>query len=147
MSNRCSIKGKGSVAGGMGRRDDSFPRETLAERVANTRAREAGGGTSPAPGQPSIHGTAGFHSHCPSTPPASWQAPPVLPATPRSPPPPIRHCWYLHPDLGRLPALLLRWRHTGDKHFDGFICTVALDEGGRYALVEMWVDSAMLAPA
>jgi hypothetical protein len=136
------------VAGGTGRKDDTFGRETLAERVANTRARdpdEAAGARTAA--GPPAHDTSGFHPARPTSPPASWAAPPALPPTPSSPPPPIRHCWYLNPDLGRLPALLLKWRHTGDRHFDGFICTVALDSDGGYALVEMWVDAALLAPA
>jgi hypothetical protein len=131
----------------MGRRDDTFGQETLAERVANTRARQAGTSQPEGSAGVSVHGTAGFHRTRPKSPPASWAAPPALPASPNSPAPPVRHCWYLHPDYGRLPALFLRWRHSGDRHYDGFICTVMPDDTGAWCLTEFWVDASMLAPA
>ena len=93
------------MAGGM----DSgvgYSRETLAERVARTRAREAG----------------------------------LAPA-----PPVVKHAWYDGPH-GRQAALLLQWRVV-DGRYDGRICVVAPDEGGGWAVVEMWVEAEMLAPA
>lgn len=139
------------MAGGMGRRDDdAFPRETLAERVANTRSRQAGR-EAPSDAPIAAHSTAGFNSRHTASPPKSWAAPPALPPSPTSPAPLIRHCFYLSPDHGRLPALFLKWRQTSHRgmppHFDGFICTIALDESGTWCLTELWVDSAMLEPA
>jgi hypothetical protein len=131
----------------MGRKDDAFGRETLADRVAYTRGRQTGTPEATEAAQTSTHGTAGFHSSRPQTTPASWAAPPVLPPSPASPAPLVRHCWYLSPSHGRLPALFLRWRHTGNRHYDGFICTITLDETGTWCLTELWVDSAMLEPA
>ncbi len=92
--------------------------ETLAQRVANTRARSAG-----AP---------------------SAVTPDPAPPGPASPPPPLKHAWYDGPH-GRQPALLLEWRNI-EGHYDGRIC-VAAPDGDGWALVEMWVDGAMLAPA
>jgi hypothetical protein len=130
------------VAGGMGGSREDFPRETLDERVANTRARQAGRpGPSESAGQTG-HSTAGFHR----TPPPSWGAPPTPPATPSSPLPLLRHCWYDGP-FGRQPALLLRWRNISG-HFDGLIVVAAPDQAGTgWAVVEMWTDAAMLSPA
>ena len=45
---------------------------------------------------------------------------------------------------GRRPPLLLGWRNIGGR-FDGRICVAAPDEGG-WAIVEMWVEGAMLSP-
>ena len=118
------------MAGGMGRKGDDFGRETLAERVVNTRARQTG------------HGTAGFHG----TRPATWMPPSAPePAAPFSPPPKLRHCWYAGP-LGRQPALFLRWRNI-DGHYDGLIVVAAPDEDGTgWAVVEMWAESGLLSP-
>lgn len=59
-------------------------------------------------------------------------------------PPDLRHCWYDGPH-GRQAALLLEWRNRA-----GTWCgrvALARPEGDGWALVEMWVDAAMLAPA
>ncbi|RYB92967.1 hypothetical protein EUA93_00525 [Nocardioides oleivorans] len=99
------------MAGGMGRRDDE--RETLAQRVANTRARQAG-----------------------------QQSAPAREVEPS--PPPVKHAWYDGP-RGRQAVLLLAWRNIQGR-YDGRICVAVPDEGG-WAIVEMWVDGAMLSPA
>jgi hypothetical protein len=120
----------------MGGQNGTSPRETLAERVAITRARQAGLG----------HGTAGFHSTPPTMPPASWASLPMAPPSPASPPPPLRHCFYEGPH-GRQPALLLKWRCI-EQHWDGLIVVAAPDATGEgWAVVEMWTDSALLKPA
>ena len=97
----------GSMAGGMGPRGDGFPRETLAERVANTRARKTGSTLG--------HSTADAHGH--PQPPrrldhtARTAAPQALPATP---PPPLKHCWYdgepLRPPAGAAGEVALHRR-------------------------------------
>lgn len=130
------------------RGDDGFPRETLAERIANTRDRQAERGAEQPPEARSAgHGTAGFHGRRPTSPPASWAAPSPAQAGPTSSPPPIRHCWYLSAEHGRLPALLLKWRALGEGRFDGFICTVTLDEQDGWMLTEMWVEASLLSPS
>ena len=93
----------------MNRRRAFDERETLAERVAATRAREAGAGQ---------------------------------PAEPQ--PPLVKHAWYDGP-RGRQAALLLGWRNIQGR-YDGRIC-VAAPDGDGWAIVEMWVDGAMLSPA
>ena len=108
------------MAGGMSRRPERGTGETLAERVAATRARQAGSPASPVPGS------------MPSAPP------------PTLVPPVVKHAWYDGP-YGRQPALLLGWRNIQGR-FDGRICVAVPDDGG-WALVEMWVDGAMLSPA
>lgn len=89
--------------------------ETLAERVANTRAREAGS-------------------------PRAAQSEPQ----PEPEPPLVKHAWYDGP-RGRQAALLLGWRNIQGR-YDGRIC-VAAPDGDGWAIVEMWVDGAMLSPA
>jgi len=76
------------MAGGMGsgRRHD---RETLAERVANTRAAQA---------------AAAEHDETPAARTAR--------RTPSKPPPLFKHAWYDGP-YGRQPALLWEWRKIG----------------------------------
>lgn len=144
------------MAGGMGRGDDPF-RETLAERVANTRARQAGTiGTTGAG-----HSTAGFHS----TPPrasSAWTAPAApTPAPARSPAPqaaphpapadgtpdePVRPCWYRAP-WGRVPALLLRWRRTSDGTYAGLVVVAAPDEtGDDWTAIRLWAPATHLTP-
>ncbi|MCW2738161.1 hypothetical protein [Nocardioides sp.] len=59
-------------------------------------------------------------------------------------PPLLKHAWYDGP-YGRQAALLLGWRRIEDR-FDGRICVATPDDGG-WAIVEMWVDGAMLSPA
>lgn len=95
------------MAGGMNRRAGPERSETLAERVAATRARQDGE--------------------------KEEVRPPVL-----------KHAWYDGP-YGRQAVLLLGWRNIQGR-FDGRICVVAPD-GAGWAIVEMWVDGAMLAPA
>ena len=95
------------MAGGMNRKPRPERSENLAERVAATRAREAGE-------KDEVH------------------------------PPLVKHAWYDGP-YGRQPVLLLGWRNIQGR-FDGRICLVAPDAGG-WAIVEMWVDGAMLSPA
>lgn len=116
------------MAGGM----TSGGGETLAERVANTRAREAD----------RQHGTHGFHGKRP----ADWSD--VLkenpsPANPVPETPTIKHCWYDGP-YGRQAALLLEWRGF-DGYFRGRIA-VAAPEADGWAIVEMWVEQGMLSP-
>jgi len=103
-------------------------RETLAERVANTTARQA------------QHGTQDLHGKRP----ASWSA--ALSEQPASPatPPPIKHCWYDGPN-GRQAALLLEWRGGGG-HYDGRIAVAAHEPGEGWGIVEMWVGEGMLSP-
>ena len=104
------------MAGGMSRKARRERTETLAERVAATRARQAGEAEPPA---------------------ATAQQPQVQP-------PLLKHAWYDGP-YGRQAVLLLGWRRIEDR-YDGRICLVAPDDGG-WAIVEMWVDGAMLSPA
>ncbi len=92
-------------------------RETLAQRVANTRAREAAA-RSPA----SAEGHEGA---------ASTSGPPV------------QHCWYDGPH-GRQAALLLEWRQRAGAWAGRIAVSVPDDQG--WALVEMWVDAGLLAP-
>ena len=110
------------MAGGMA----SGGRETLAQRVANTHAREAGHGTQDAHGKR----------------PASWAD--SLTETPRPAPPPIKHCWYDGPN-GRQAALLLGWRQV-EGRYSGRVAVASLEPEG-WIIVEMWVDQAMLSPA
>lgn len=91
----------------MNRRARSERTDNLAQRVATTRAREAG-------------------------------------EKEEVRPPLVKHAWYDGP-YGRQAVLLLGWRNIHGR-FDGRICVVAPDEGG-WAIVEMWVDGAMLSPA
>jgi hypothetical protein len=124
------------VAGGMGGKGDGLPRETLAERVATTRARQASSG----------HSTADLHGKRPDA-PASWTAPPPMRPPSASPPPPLKHCWYDGGSYGRQPALLLKWRCI-EGHYDGLIIVAApSDDGSSWFVVEMWVDAALLSPA
>ena len=102
-------------------------RENLAQRVANTRAREAGHGTS------DLHGKR----------PASWAGSLAESPQPATQVPPVRHCWYNGPH-GRQAALLLEWRGGGG-HYDGRIAVAALEPDG-WAIVEMWVSAGMLSP-
>jgi hypothetical protein len=138
---------------GIGRRDDPFPRETLAERVANTRAHHAGLG----------HGTADFHSSPPSASaaltaptqsakparppagdPAHFNVNPTAPSAAPSPAQPVKHCWYQAP-WGRQPALLLRWRRATDGSYRGPIVVAAPDETGTgWTVVRLWADSSLL---
>lgn len=101
--------------------------ETLAERVAGTRARQMG------------HSTADLHGDRP----AGW-----FPGGTGEPaacvaPPPVKHCWYDGPH-GRQAALLLEWRRL-DGHYRGRIAVAALEPDG-WAIVEMWVEQGMLTP-
>jgi hypothetical protein len=141
------------MVGGMGREDDPF-RETLAERVANTRARQAGQAGQGGSGGLG-HGTTGFHGTPPnsstawtSTAPAGRPAghpPPVHPSA--TPPAPVRPCWYESP-WGRQPALLLQWRRDNAGRHLGLIVAAAPDEtGAGWTVIRLWVDSAMLSPS
>ncbi|MFC7723609.1 hypothetical protein ACFQW6_00730 [Nocardioides sp. GCM10028917] len=123
----------------MGSKDGAFGRETLAERVANTRARQMSSATSG-------HSTADLHGKRPNA-PAPWAAPPPGPASPGPPPPSIKHCWYDGP-YGRQPALLLRWRRIAGDHYDGLIIVAAPDETGTsWVVMEMWAEASLLSPA
>lgn len=107
-------------------------RETLLQRVENTRAIEAA--------RQAGHGTAGFHGK----PPAAW-ADSLKDLAPEPQPPPVRHCWYDGPN-GRQAALLLDWRNVGGQ-FDGRIAVAADEPGIGWGIVEMWVTAGMLSPA
>ena len=113
------------MAGGM----TSGERETLAERVATTRAREA----------ERQHGTQGFHGRRP----ADWADALRDGTPPATLAPAIKHCWYNGPH-GRQAALLLQWRGF-DGYFHGRIA-VAAPEADGWAIVEMWVEQGMLSP-
>ncbi|WP_210441529.1 hypothetical protein [Nocardioides xinjiangensis] len=102
--------------------------ETLAQRVANTRARQG-------------HGTSDLHGQRP----AGWFPGADSVPEPVETAPPVRHCWYDGPH-GRQPALLLGWRNTGG-HYDGRIAVAAQEPGVGWGIVEMWVSAAMLSPA
>ena len=131
------------MAGGMGRKDDHLHRETLAERVANTRAVQAE--QSATANAVRGHGTADLHGKRPNA-PASWIAPPPVRPSPAWPPPQLKHCWYAG-RYGRQPALLLKWRCIRG-HYDGLIVVAALDDDGRdWFVIEMWVEAALLSPA
>lgn len=112
------------MAGGMtpGRR------ENLAQRVANTRARAGG------------HGTSDQHGKRP----ASWADSLGEPSKTPAETPPGRHCWYDGPN-GRQAALLLGWRQV-EGRYSGRIAVATLDSDG-WAIVEMWVDQGMLSRA
>ena len=103
-------------------------RENLAQRVENTRARQAG------------HGTADMHGRRP----ADWAD--ALTANGPTPiaPPAIRHCWYDGPH-GRQAALLLGWRQV-EGHYSGRVAVATLEPEG-WIITELWVDQAMLFPA
>lgn len=133
------------MAGGIGRKNDPF-RETLAERVATTRARQAGLG----------HGTSGFHG----TPPyasSAWTAPAppspgrsAEPASVGSPPAslaePVRPCYFDSP-WGRQPALLLQWRRAADGRYVGLVVVAAPDETGTgWTVIRLWTDASNLSP-
>lgn len=111
-------------------------RETLLQRVENTRANEAAR-------QAQQHGTAGFHGKRP----ADW-ADSISDRAPASnqqaTPPPIKHCWYDGPH-GRQAALLLEWRQI-EGYYRGRIAVAAPEPDG-WAIVEMWVEQGMLSPA
>ena len=112
------------MAGGM---TSGQGRETLAERVANTRGRTTG------------HSTADMHGK----PPVAWAD--ALRDAPTEPvPPTVRHCWYDGP-YGRQAALLLEWRNVGGA-YDGRTAVAAPDVDG-WAIVEMWVGSGLLSPS
>jgi hypothetical protein len=138
-----------AVAGGMGRKDDPVPPETLAERVAATRARRAGLG----------HGTSGFHGTPPNA-SSAWIAPPTTrPASPTSPPARtpmgrpavgpaehVRPCWFESP-WGRQPALLLEWRRAADGSYLGLVVVAAPDETGEgWTVIRLWASAALLTP-
>ncbi|GAA5130654.1 hypothetical protein GCM10023339_61480 [Alloalcanivorax gelatiniphagus] len=107
-------------------------RETLVQRVENTRADEAS--------RRAEHGTAGFHGRRP----ADWADALAGKAEPASRPPDVKHCWYDGPH-GRQAALLLGWRQL-DGYYSGRIAVAAPEPDG-WAIVEMWVEQGMLAPA
>lgn len=101
--------------------------ESLAQRVAHTRARQE-------------HGTQDLHGDRP----APWAD--VLAessAAPSPTPPPVRHCFYDGP-YGRQAALLLEWRKVGDG-YDGRVVVAAPDTGG-WSVVELWVEQGLLSP-
>ena len=102
-------------------------RQTLAERVVNTRARQA------------RHGTAGAHGKRPT----DW-ADVLRDTAPGSSAPLVRHCWHDGPN-GRQAALLLQWRNIGGR-YDGRIAVAAQEPGAGWGIVEMWVGGAMLSP-
>jgi hypothetical protein len=112
------------MAGGM----TSGGEETLAQRVANTRARQGG------------HSTADLHGKRPASRADSLQEP----ATAANPPS-VRHCWYDGPN-GRQAALLLGWRNVSG-HYDGRIAVAAQEPSVGWGIVEMWVSAEMLSPA
>lgn len=115
------------MAGGMA----SGGRETMLQRVENTRANEAA--------RQAQHGTAGFHGKRP----ADWADALRGEPEPESAPPGVKHCWYDGPH-GRQAALLLEWRGGGG-HYDGRIAVAAEEPGEGWAIVEMWVSAGMLA--
>lgn len=134
------------MAGGMGRRDNDVPRETLAERVAATRARQTGLG----------HGTSGFHGTPPNA-SSAWTATPPPSSSPTSPPgrrpagspaQRVRPCWAETP-WGRQPALLLQWRRTDNASgYSGLVVVAAPDEtGSGWTVIRLWLDASLLTPS
>ena len=101
--------------------------EALAQRVENTRARQAG------------HGTQEAHGKRPASWADSFTEPPPTVA-----PPAIKHCWYDGPH-GRQAALLLGW-HQIEGRYCGRIAVTTLEPEG-WIVTEMWVDPGMLSPA
>lgn len=112
--------------------------ETLAERIATTKAREAER-TAQARG----HGTAGFHGKRP----APWSD--VLrdrPAAPAAVAPVTPHCWYDGPH-GPQPALLLEWSNGVDGYRRARIAVAAPHHEEGWAITEMWVEQDVIRPA
>jgi hypothetical protein len=69
---------------------------------------------------------------------------PVAPACPG------RHCWVADPadrSAEKRPALLVEWRRDGYGGWQGRVVYVAGLRAGRWALVEEWVDEALLIPS
>jgi hypothetical protein len=63
---------------------------------------------------------------------------------------PARHCWVIAAADGgaRRPGLLLEWRQTsGGQRWQGRVVYAAQLRAGEWAMVEEWVDAALLAPA
>lgn len=56
----------------------------------------------------------------------------------------IKHCW-VNGRHGRVPGLLLEWRHS-DGAWRGRVVW-PVDEGDGWMVVEDWVDAALLGPA
>jgi hypothetical protein len=102
-------------------RRSSDVRETLAQRVANTHARQ-GAPATPAADAGSIHSDgSGADS-----------------------PPPVKHCWYGGPH-GRQAALLLEWRNrAGTSHARIAVALPHPDHG--WGLAELWVEAGLLSP-
>lgn len=73
--------------------------------------------------------------------------PPAEPATPATPPPQLRHCWYDGGPYGRQPALLLKWRNLSGSWEGLVLCAVPDETGTGWAIAEFWCAAGLLAPA
>jgi hypothetical protein len=63
---------------------------------------------------------------------------------------PARHCWVADPadhSPSKRPGLLVEWRPAVGGGWQGRVLYVAELRAGRWAVVEEWVDEALLAPA
>ena len=63
---------------------------------------------------------------------------------------PGRHCWVADPadrSAEKRPGLLVEWRRDGFGGWQGRVVYVAGLRAGRWALVEEWVDEALLIPS
>jgi hypothetical protein len=63
---------------------------------------------------------------------------------------PARHCWIADPEaesVTKLPGLLVEWRPAAGGGWQGRVVYVKRLNHGRWALVEEWVDEALLTPA
>jgi len=69
---------------------------------------------------------------------------------PAAAPCPGRHCWVADPadrSAEKRPGLLVEWRRGGFGGWQGRVVYVAGLRAGRWALVEEWVDEALLIPS
>jgi hypothetical protein len=65
-------------------------------------------------------------------------------------PGPARHCWVADPvdrSGGKRPGLLIEWQRVEGGGWQGRVVYVAQLRTGRWALVEEWVDEALLGPS
>lgn len=62
---------------------------------------------------------------------------------------PARHCWVADPadrSATKRPGLLVEWRRDEGGGWQGRVVYAAELRPGRWALVEEWVDEALLSP-
>jgi hypothetical protein len=62
---------------------------------------------------------------------------------------PARHCWVAEPADGaaeKRAGLLVEWRQTANRRWQGRVVYLAHLRPGLWSLVEEWVDDALLTP-